>query len=102
LRQGGTLKVTANGNGCTITGFSPDSGNGLGAHNSGYLIAHDFVVDDADDGVSAHSTSRVDAHDCVFRNCVKAAFVHVDSSVFNAYGCTFEGRAGASLGIGGI
>jgi hypothetical protein len=96
----GTLKVTANGNGCTVTGYSPDSGNGLGAHNSSYLIAHDFVVDDADDGVSAHSTSRVDAHDCVFRNCVKSAFVHVDSSVFNAYGCTFEGRAGASLGIG--
>jgi hypothetical protein len=75
VSAGGTLKVTANGNGCTITGFSPESGNGLGAHGDGaYLIAHDFIVDDADDGVSVHNSSRIDAHDCVFRNCVKAAF----------------------------
>jgi hypothetical protein len=100
IAASGTLKVTANGNGCTITGYSPNSGNGLGANNTGYLVAHDFVVDDADDGVSAHSSSRVDAHDCVFRNCTKAAFANVDSGVFNAYGCTFEGRAGATLGIG--
>jgi hypothetical protein len=99
---GGTLKVTANGNGCTITGFSPESGNGLGAHgDDAYLIAHDVIVDDADDGVSVHNSSRADVHDCVFRNCTKAAFVHVNSAVFNAYGCTFEGRDGATLGIGG-
>lgn len=95
-----TLKVTANGNGCAITGFSPSSGNGLGANNSGYLIANDFIVDDADDGVSAHLTSRIDAYGCVFRNCVKSAFAIVNSAVLNAYGCTFEGRAGATLGIG--
>lgn len=95
-----TLKVTANGNGCTMTGFSPSSGNGLGANNTGYLLAHDFVVDDADDGVSAHSSSQIDVHDCVFRNCAKAAFSAVDSAVLNAYGCTFEGRVGATLGVG--
>jgi hypothetical protein len=100
VAAGGTLKVTANGNGCTITGYSPNSGNGLGANNTGYLVAHDFVVDDADDGVSAHSSSRIDVHDCVFRNCSKAAFAIVDSGIFNAYGCTFEGRLNATLSIG--
>jgi hypothetical protein len=95
-----TLKVTANGSGCTITGFSPSSGNGLGANNTGYLVAHDFVVDDADDGVSAHSSSQIDVHDCTFRNCTKAAFTAVDTATLNAYGCTFEGKTGATLGIG--
>lgn len=95
-----TLKVTANGNGCTITGYLPNSGNGLAASQTAYLVAHDFVVDDCDDGVSSHLSSQVDVHGCVFRNCVKAAFAAVNTSTFNAYGCTFEGRAGATLGIG--
>jgi hypothetical protein len=100
VSAGNTLKLTANGNGCTITGYLPGSGNGLGSHNSAYFIARDFVVDDCDDGISSHNTSRLDVHDCIFRNCVKAGFAAVNTSTFNAYGCTFEGRSGASLGIG--
>jgi hypothetical protein len=96
----GTLKVTVNGNGCTITGYSPGSGNGIGSFDTAYLIAHDLVVDDADDGASSHLTSRLDVHDCVFRNCGKAGFAAVNTSTFNAYGCTFEGRDASSLGIG--
>jgi hypothetical protein len=96
----GTIRVTAYGNGTTITGYSPGSGNGLGCRNTAYLEAHDFVIDNADDGCSNHTTGEMRVYDCTFRNCTKGAFTHINDSTSYHYRCTFEGRTSATLGIG--
>lgn len=96
--SGNTIRVY--GNGLQINNYNPTSGNGVGS-NSGTVYVYDVIVDNAADGASTHGTDgAMYVYDSIFRNCTTGAFNNTGTNIFQAYRCTFEGRSGATAGIG--
>lgn len=97
---GANWLLDVHGHGSTVQGFSTGTGNGFGAHNTAAIAARRWTVDNCVDGISGHNDAYVYAYDCLFRNCTKGGYTHVQNTRGFHYRCTFEGRSGASLGIG--
>lgn len=98
----GASTTTIYGNGLHISDYNAGTGNGLGASDSGYIIAYDVEVSNCVDGMSCHNSStgkfvRVHAHDCT-----KSCFAHIDTTITEHVGCTFEALGTASLGAGSV
>lgn len=80
----------------TTEGASP---NGIGNRGNNTTRVHSVHVVDCPDAYSAHGNARMYLYDCTGADCSKAAYTHVDNAIFEAYRCTFTGRAGAVIGV---
>jgi hypothetical protein len=103
-----TLELVGLGSGETrpkITGWNAGTGNGLGvtSDSGATLIARNLISELNVDGVSIHGANAIcRVYNSTFRLNSKSAFAHVATgpSIFQAFNCSFEGAAGASIGIG--
>lgn len=86
-------------NGAVFSGSSISSANGV-SQAYGHVHVYNGIFDGFDDGFSCHFSGNGYVYDCIFRNCHKSAFAHVHDTQTWHYRCVFEGRSGATLGIG--
>lgn len=111
IQNAPTSYVTINLRGAQFTGNSVSSANGIGTTNNVNLVVNGAAADGSkatftsyDDGASFHGTSgsasAIQINDCLFTNCTKSAFAHVNSACGTFARCRFEGRSGATIGIG--
>jgi hypothetical protein len=112
----GDCSVVLNMRGATMLGSSIASANGIGSNNNTRIqyngwdengagpLGERTIIDGFDDGMSGHGTAGplgdIVARDFLVRNCTKSGFAHVNSTIWQHYNCTFEARAGATLGVG--
>lgn len=87
-----------------ITGFDTGTGNagGVTSNAGARLIYRNLICENSVDGFSLHgSLAYGEVYDCTFRLNSKSAFAHVHTGgAFTAKRCSFEGAAGAIIGIG--
>lgn len=78
------------------------SPNGIGAGTVGVINCYDVFVANCNDGYSAHIGSTIRAYRCTAVECIKAPFINVNTSTFEAYNSFFaEKIGGSSSGLGG-